>query len=69
MQELSAALPVGTLLRHLRYTKRSFLSLAEDFADGEDVIAVLGDNMMFGDVGPYVSTFSGGIEKRRKFKA
>jgi glucose-1-phosphate thymidylyltransferase len=36
------------------------LSLAQDFADGDDVVAVLGDNIIFDDVRPYVSTFSGG---------
>ncbi|MGC8615309.1 MAG: sugar phosphate nucleotidyltransferase, partial [Thermoprotei archaeon] len=37
------------------------LSLAEDFADGDDVVAMLEDNITLDDVRPHF--FSGNIEK------
>lgn len=36
------------------------LSLAEEFADGSDICALLGDNIYFDDLAPSIRSFSGG---------
>ncbi len=36
------------------------LGLAEEFVDGEDVCAILGDNIFFDDVSPIIKAFKGG---------
>ena len=55
-------------VRHLEYTYQDkpdggiadALSLAEDFADGEPICVILGDNTTDADIGPYVKSFKEG---------
>jgi glucose-1-phosphate thymidylyltransferase len=54
-------------VRHLEYTYQEqeggiaeALGLCEDFADGDDVCVILGDNTTDADVGPVVTGFTGG---------
>lgn len=54
-------------IRHLEYTYQEqeggiaeALGLCEDFADGDDVCVILGDNTTDADIGPAVAGFSGG---------
>lgn len=52
-------------LRHIHYTYQSgeggiaeALSLAQDFADGDKVVVILGDNILEEDIRPHVQRFS-----------
>ena len=55
-------------IKHLEYTYQEkpdggiadALSLAEDFADGEPITVILGDNTTDADISPYVSSFKEG---------
>lgn len=51
-------------LKHLHYTYQegeggiaAALSLAQDFADGDRLVVILGDNILEGDIRPYVARF------------